>query len=211
MNSEINTLFLAIEGDRFAAEVRVASTLDTILWKIDEHASVRQLAKLLDSAPQSHLRSVVGRIEVLSKALFDVHYENPHDTALTAYLRIIDGFDPDLSPILSDMILGARQIWWAHQLGLLIKDRKVSLVKAPHLVTHIRAITKPVGVVFDVNGSAWHRSFSEFADSFNIATYSRHVNFATKPTERANFAGLKATIGYNVVAKRNPKLEVASK
>ncbi len=115
MNPEVMRLFDDIENAQFAARQGVASDLRTFLLGIMNEPSVQGLRSLLESADVRE--TVLQRCANLSRVSSDPRYENPNDTALAAYLALLDLKCPELARLGAHYVSTVSRCWWANKLA----------------------------------------------------------------------------------------------
>jgi hypothetical protein len=100
----------AIERDEFAAEMNLAAGTNAFRRAIREHDLFRRLSELT----KENTSAVLERIETISLIEIDDRYENPFDTALSAYLMALPSTaEPQAAARASQAVLRTQKIWWA--------------------------------------------------------------------------------------------------
>src|SRR6516165_5266378 len=107
----MDELFEAIEDPRFSAAVNVASDLSHFLQALASTPEFRKLLGLL-SAPDARARVMDRLLKVVAREI-EPAYENPWDTALTAYLYLIWRTDEGQALVAANGILFCANCWWS--------------------------------------------------------------------------------------------------
>jgi len=104
----------AIEQDEFAAEMNLAAGTNAFRRAIREHELFNRLSELARENPSE----VAERIETISRGEVDERYENPFDTALSAYLMVLwDVAPPEITSRIAQAVLRTPRTWWASGLA----------------------------------------------------------------------------------------------
>lgn len=114
--------FFDIESEEFAARVNIASSLSVFIEALSEDPAIINLVEYIRENLFYPL-NVLNRIKTLIGIDVDYRYANPHDTALAAYawaFRIAS--IPEAASIAAELLVGARQIWWAREIASLILE-----------------------------------------------------------------------------------------
>lgn len=112
--------FLKIESERFAARVNVANSLSVFLDALSEDPAFISLIEHIRENYPITLR-ILLRIKRLAGLEIDYRYANPYDSALAAYAWAIQTLDmPETASIAAELLLSARQTWWARKIASLI-------------------------------------------------------------------------------------------
>lgn len=104
-----------IESHEFVARVNVASDFRTFLRAVAEQKVIHVLSQEL--AASENRQYVLNRVLELSRRKVDLRYENPWDTALTAYVWLLNVKDWDLAKIAAEAAARAPQCWWATKMA----------------------------------------------------------------------------------------------
>lgn len=86
---EIRQAIRAIENPNFPTQFSLVSGIQLLLKLFSEDEAVKTLTQEL-AANDRVGELILRRIVVLSRKNFDLNYENPWDTALAAYIHILD-------------------------------------------------------------------------------------------------------------------------
>jgi hypothetical protein len=104
----------AIERDEFAAEMNLAAGTKAFRRAVREHELFDRLSELAKENPSE----VLERIETISRSAVDERYENPFDTALSAYLMVLrDVAGPEIASKIVQAVLRTPKTWWASGLA----------------------------------------------------------------------------------------------
>jgi hypothetical protein len=104
----------AIEQDEFAAEMSLAAGTKSFRRGIRQHSLFRCLTELAKENPAE----VAARIEGISHLEIDQGYENPFDTALSAYLMALSHVaEPETISKAAAAVLRTPKCWWASGLA----------------------------------------------------------------------------------------------
>jgi len=104
----------AIERDEFAAEMNLAAGTKAFRRAVREHELFDRLSELAKENPSE----VAERIETISRSAVDERYENPFDTALSAYLMALcDVAGPEIASKIVQAVLRTPKTWWASGLA----------------------------------------------------------------------------------------------
>ena len=118
----LQELLHAIEGHQFAAELNLASGWDAFNRVLRDHQLFRELVSRLKE-PMSR-EAVVKRLGELAVAPFDLRYENPFDTALTAYLTALSDVErPERLEVSIQAVSSAMNCWWAKDCSTRLQSR----------------------------------------------------------------------------------------
>jgi hypothetical protein len=107
-----NELFRAIENMEFAARTRIASTLGVLLVVIRRQPETKKLIGELRRSI-SLQSAVLRRLITLVSLEIDHRYQNPLDSALSAYLCCLNEINPSIARIGATIVLRARNTFWA--------------------------------------------------------------------------------------------------
>jgi len=108
-------LFAALESMEFANEVSVASSKRMFVNAVSRTG---QFADLCERSKSAEVAShVLGRIAALCQLEVDYRYQHPQDVALAAYLLALSASGSSACPTACEVILGARQTWWAKRIA----------------------------------------------------------------------------------------------
>jgi hypothetical protein len=100
----------AIEQDQFAAEMSLAAGTKTFLRMVREHNLFQQLA----SFAKTNSADIVARMEAIADAKIDERYENPFDTALSAYMiALSDAAGLEVTSKAAQAVLRTPKCWWS--------------------------------------------------------------------------------------------------
>lgn len=108
----ISHYFTIIESIEFITLLGVSSSFtmfERILYQQPSVKSVLELTEEFDWARQK----VKNRIVDLATRVIDETFENPWDTALTAYLPILMQSDIDLAKQVSQSVTKSKNLWWS--------------------------------------------------------------------------------------------------
>jgi hypothetical protein len=105
-----------IEGPQFAAEVNLAAGFEAFHRSIQSHSLFRDLAGLMKDHP-AVFKTVLVRLNDLSRKPIRMQYENPYDSAMAAYLMAADGVDPEVAAVAAEAVSKAPNCWWASQVS----------------------------------------------------------------------------------------------
>jgi hypothetical protein len=108
-------LFSGIESRRFAALVNVASNLKTFLRALDAQPEVQNLAAAMASSEVQS--AVLARVTELAGKDFDQAYENPWDSALAAYVWLLNTADPQMAAAAATQVRTCSRCWWASKVA----------------------------------------------------------------------------------------------
>ncbi len=140
----------AIEQDEVAAEMNLAAGTKAFRRAIRGHELFQRLTELAQKDPAE----VVTRIENISHLEIDERYENPFDTALSAYLMALsDVAEPETLSKAAAAVLRTPKCWWAsglaHELllqtvaagaiGVGVDRREAIYVRVNNWLTAVRA------------------------------------------------------------------------
>lgn len=111
----MQTLFNQLESNETAARHGVASGLRQFLASLSADSAVRSLIARTRKEPEQ-AGVVFKRLTRLAEEEIDPRYEHPSDTAMAAYLIILNGTDESLYRTAAEVVAGAQNIWWAKKL-----------------------------------------------------------------------------------------------
>lgn len=106
-----------VEGEALTVRAGLASGKSLFVAILSESPELEALVDFLSSGPAA-LGIAVRRVKELVDSRFDDRYENPWDTALCAYLLAIERVDRDVACLAAEIVLNARQTWWASKVAL---------------------------------------------------------------------------------------------
>ena len=115
-------LFAQIESHRTAARVNVASGQVSFLQAADALEPVQKLGDLA-RVSVTNRAAIISRVGRLVAMRVDPRYQNPHDSALAIYLRVLHPVDKELAWIAASAVLDARNCWWASDMARRIISR----------------------------------------------------------------------------------------
>jgi hypothetical protein len=115
------SLFAKIESPEFDAHVNVASTQRVFLAALKTSPAYRDLLQYLQRNPDA-AQEIFSRVKDLVTLQFDPRYANPNDAAIAAYLWALAQTQPEFGRITAEVVLSARQTWWARTVALLVLD-----------------------------------------------------------------------------------------
>lgn len=128
----------SIEQYGFSSELNLAVGTKAFRRGLREHELVRRLA---DLAKDVEIRlTLAKRVEELSRAEIDEHYENPFDVALSAYLTVLqDTAHPETVAKAASAAARAPNCWWTVGLSreLLVHAVATGFVEAPVSHWHV--------------------------------------------------------------------------
>jgi hypothetical protein len=115
------SLFAKIESPEFDAHVNVASTQRVFLAALKTSPAYRDLLQYLQRNPEAS-QEIFLRVRDLVALQFDPRYANPNDAAIAAYLWALAQTQPELGRMTAEVVLNARQTWWARTVALVVLD-----------------------------------------------------------------------------------------
>lgn len=104
-------IFQSLEGDRFSAEVNVASSMTAFIRAVERHPEFGALLRAIRERKISAM-AVCKRIETLSHNQVDPEFENPHDVAIAAYLLALHRENAPIVHLACVHAAAAPQTWW---------------------------------------------------------------------------------------------------
>jgi len=130
-----------IESISFAVRANVASDLNTFLEVIKAEPAVLTLQDQLHEDPVM-IDNLLKVMEHLCNLDFETDYENPADTALTAYGWVLAKVSPSHTRRVSGLLRSLNNAWWSFQLAerLLSKERGSEMREALYLYPLVRRV-----------------------------------------------------------------------
>jgi hypothetical protein len=178
----------AIEQDEFAAEMNLAAGTKAFRRRLREHNLFRRLTELAKENPAE----VAGRIEGISHLEIDQGYENPFDTALSAYLMALsDVAEPERISKAAAAVLRTPKCWWASGLAreLLLQTVAVGAIGA---------------------GVDWREAVYARVNNWLTAVHASGTETTIRELLRAVSAGQPAGQGNNVIEFPSPAKRAVS-
>src|SRR5271166_4276588 len=114
-------LFAKIESPEFDAHVNVASTQRVFLAVLKTSPAYQELFLYLRRNAEAS-QVIFSRVKGLVALQFDPRYANPNDSAVAAYLWALAQTHPEFGRMTAEVVLNARQIWWARTVALLVLE-----------------------------------------------------------------------------------------
>jgi hypothetical protein len=141
----LHSIMLDVESDAFSAQANLASGWTIFRAALLENATTTRLSSILRDSPKN-VETIVNRVQALVNAQIDHRYANPYDVALAAYLWSLSAVDPGTARIAAEIVLGARQTWWARETASALLATLVA--DAPRAMFQLStAVTKATEVV----------------------------------------------------------------
>jgi hypothetical protein len=118
----VDELFEYIESLEFASKTNLANNFRMFVRALaldGAQARLFALAQLGD-----HAQSILSRVKYLAEVRSDLEYENPGDSALATYLRVLYYASPRLALEAAVLVADAPRLWWADFVSrAILRDR----------------------------------------------------------------------------------------
>ena len=112
----LDEVISAIEDSQFAAESNLASGSKTFHLNLRRHRMVSELAKHMKEPLVAE--AILKRVVELAGKPVQPLFENPFDTALTAYLTALEIQSPELLRHAAEAVVNTPNCWWAAEMSL---------------------------------------------------------------------------------------------
>jgi hypothetical protein len=108
----IDEIIQKIESVEFSALLGIASSFRLFCKILYDREEMKTLLKLSRKSPENRWL-VFKRITELARQDIDLQYENPNDTAISAYLIALSLVDLELAKTAASSVLVAQNCWWS--------------------------------------------------------------------------------------------------
>jgi hypothetical protein len=130
----VNELFEQIESAAFAARANIANTFRSFIRALAIDSAQRGLYLLASEA--ANAEHVFSRVENLLRHDSELTFENPHDTALAAYLHILFYARSELTLQAAKLIADAPRLWWAEMVArIILQNQQMIALSSSHVKT----------------------------------------------------------------------------
>lgn len=111
----LDELFQALESDRFSALVNLASSYKLLLRALAAQPEVGLLGQAMQTAEAK--KAVCDRAVALAGAAGEPGREHPGDSALAAYLWVLNRADRPLAAVAAERVAKVPGCWWARKVA----------------------------------------------------------------------------------------------
>lgn len=111
----LSRLFAELESPDLAASVNVSSGRRTFVDGLSAQPAVGELFRT--ATEEDNADAILLRVLQIVNQRIDIRYENPHDTALSAYLLALHSTWPKLARIGAEAVRVTPNCWWARELA----------------------------------------------------------------------------------------------
>lgn len=121
----IDEILQKIESVEFSALLGIASSFRLFCKILYDREEMKTLLKLSRKSPENRWL-VFKRVTELARQEIDSQYENPNDTAISAYLIALSLVDLELAKTAARSVLLAQNCWWAEKYANYLDRSKTS-------------------------------------------------------------------------------------
>jgi hypothetical protein len=111
----LDELLQAVESDRFSALVNLASSYKLFVRALSAQPEVGQLAQVMQATEAK--KAVADRALTLVGVAAEAGREHPGDSALAAYLWLLNRADRGLAILAAERVAEVPGCWWARKVA----------------------------------------------------------------------------------------------
>lgn len=114
----IDELFEYVEGLEFASRTNLANDFRTFVRALELDDTQERLCAVASFGENG--QRILERVQSLTSVQSDLNYENPSDSALATYLRVLYFTNSPLTFHAAKIVADAPRLWWAEFVATLI-------------------------------------------------------------------------------------------